>query len=187
MAGQETTNTKDAAAVQGRFKSSLELLEHTLNCWNPECPLPHCVNMKLTMKHTQGCKKTQCQVCQRMKNLAKKHAESCDDVYCCIPFCMEEKLKEFVASQMADSNTLDKSQHWKRRVVTDDERNDLVTPNSSPSKNVRKMSAPHHIDSCSSVNSSDLKGDLKHHFVKSYSMKVIRIEIWKNWICKTTM
>ncbi|XP_022801911.1 uncharacterized protein LOC111339501 [Stylophora pistillata] len=156
MAGQETTNTKDTAAVQGRFKSSLELLEHTLNCSNPECPLPHCVNMKLAMKHTQSCKKTQCQVCQRMKYLASKHTESCNEVYCCIPFCMEEKLKGFVGSQMAGCNILDDSQRYKRRVVADDEKDVCVTLNSSPSKIVREMSAPDR--TFFSVNSSECKG-----------------------------
>lgn len=100
-------DTSPPTAAQGRFKDSQQILQHTLSCIDSECLLPHCVNMKLALKHTQGCKKINCPVCQQMTSLASKHAESCTDFYCCIPFCMEAKLKGFIQSHFDPEGPLD--------------------------------------------------------------------------------
>lgn len=159
MAQQQVREVEDTTTVQGRFKSSLELLEHTLNCLNPECLLPHCVNMKLAMKHTQGCKKIYCQVCHRMKSLASKHAESCDDLYCCIPFCMEEKLKGFVQSHASDFDFLEDaagSRDWQRRVVTEDVSSGCEVPGSYPTKASKEI--PRNTESRPSASGREFKG-----------------------------
>ena len=101
MAEQEPKNAREVnhpPATQEQLKNVQQFLEHTLSCVDPECLLPYCVNMKLALKHTLGCKKGNCPVCQQMKSLASKHSESCPDFYCCMPHCMEAKLRGFVYS-----------------------------------------------------------------------------------------
>ena len=68
-------------------------LPHALDCVDPNCLLPLCVNLKLTLRHVQLCKKLdQCTICQMMKSLAATHSDSCRDFYCRVPFCMEAKV-----------------------------------------------------------------------------------------------
>lgn len=101
MAEREPKNARETSlptAAQGRLEKVQQFLHHALSCVDPECLLPHCINMKLTLKHTQGCKKANCPVCQQIKSLASKHSESCADFYCCMPYCMEAKLRGFVHS-----------------------------------------------------------------------------------------
>lgn len=104
MAEREPKNARETSlptAAQGRLENVQKFLHHTLSCVDPECLLPHCVNMKLALKHIQGCKKADCSVCQQMKSLASKHSESCADFYCCMPYCMEAKLRGFVHSHFS--------------------------------------------------------------------------------------
>ena len=68
-------------------------LPHALDCVDPNCLHPLCVNLKLTLRHAQQCKKLdQCTICQGMRSLAVNHSNSCRDYYCRVPFCMEAKV-----------------------------------------------------------------------------------------------
>lgn len=74
------------------FNNLHHFLQHALDCSDPSCILPLCVNTKLTLQHSQECNKRKCTICQEMKSLASKHSESCVDYHCRVPFCMEAKL-----------------------------------------------------------------------------------------------
>ena len=79
---------------EGRHNKFQQFLQHALDCLDPNCILPLCVNTKLNLKHSQTCrKKLNCAICQEMKTLASKHSESCADLNCRVPFCMEAKLE----------------------------------------------------------------------------------------------
>ena len=79
---------------EGRHNKFQQFLKHALDCLDPNCILPLCVNTKLNLKHSQTCrKKLNCAICQEMKSLASKHSESCADFNCRVPFCMEAKLE----------------------------------------------------------------------------------------------
>ena len=68
-------------------------LPHALDCADPNCLRPLCVNLKLTLRHVQHCEKVdKCTICQGMKSLAAVHSNSCRDFYCRVPFCMEAKV-----------------------------------------------------------------------------------------------
>ena len=68
-------------------------LPHALDCADPNCLRPLCVNLKLTLRHVQLCEKAdKCTICQGMKSLAATHSNSCRDFYCRVPFCMEAKV-----------------------------------------------------------------------------------------------
>ena len=68
-------------------------LPHALDCVDPKCVRPLCVNMKLTLRHAQHCEKgEQCHICQRMKTLAATHSNSCRNYYCSVPFCFQAKV-----------------------------------------------------------------------------------------------
>lgn len=68
-------------------------LPHALDCVDPSCLLPLCVNLKLTLRHIQQCERSdQCTICQGMKSLASTHSNSCRDFFCRVPFCMEAKV-----------------------------------------------------------------------------------------------
>ena len=73
------------------FSNLQQFLQHALNCSNPSCILPLCVNTKLKLQHSQGCKKLSCAICQEVRYLASKHSESCVDFNCRIPFCRGPK------------------------------------------------------------------------------------------------
>lgn len=69
-------------------------LPHSLNCVDPNCLSPICVNLKLILRHVPNCDKQGdlCSICQGMKSLAANHANSCRDYYCRVPFCWEAKV-----------------------------------------------------------------------------------------------
>lgn len=70
------------------FSNLQQFLQHALSCSNSSCILPLCVNTKLKLQHSRGCKKLNCAICQEVRYLASKHSESCVDYNCRIPFCM---------------------------------------------------------------------------------------------------
>lgn len=96
-------------------------LPHALDCVDPNCLRPLCVNLKLTLRHAQLCEKSeQCKICQGMKSLAVTHSNSCRDYYCRVPFCMEAKvttqqqilMDELVKpTDAADLNSEDDNKH----------------------------------------------------------------------------
>ena len=89
------------STARGRQIRSIEqFLLHGLNCQEPNCLLPLCVNTKLIFKHTQRCANTSCSFCQQITSLIPKHTESCVDNFCCVPLCLETKLKTFLESQV---------------------------------------------------------------------------------------
>ena len=68
-------------------------LPHALDCVDPKCVRPLCVNLKLTLRHAQNCEKgEQCHICQGMKTLAATHSNSCRNYYCNVPFCFQAKV-----------------------------------------------------------------------------------------------
>ena len=68
-------------------------LPHALDCVDPNCLRPLCVNLKLTLRHVQLCEKVdKCTICKGMKSLAATHSNSCRDYFCRVPFCMEAKV-----------------------------------------------------------------------------------------------
>lgn len=84
-----------------------QFLQHALECSNPKCILPLCVNTKLKLQHSRGCKKINCSICQEMWSLASKHSESCQNYNCRIPFCMEAKLDMHKRAKVDLSDCLD--------------------------------------------------------------------------------
>ena len=122
MAEQESRAVNDkclATAPQEQFKRFEQFLLHALKCEEPNCLLPLCVNTKLMFSHTKGCTNTSCSVCQQMRYLASKHSESCKDIFCSIPFCMQSKLKTFVESQVDQSERSDAaSENQRRQALT---------------------------------------------------------------------
>lgn len=83
----------EAMSGQAWREELTSFLPHALHCVDPNCLLPLCVNLKLTLRHVQGCKKVdKCTICQGMKSLAASHSNSCRDYYCRVPFCMEAKV-----------------------------------------------------------------------------------------------
>ena len=78
---------------QGWQDELQSFLPHALDCVDPNCLHPLCVNLKLTLRHIQHCQKSdQCTICQGMRSLAVNHSNSCRDYYCRVPFCMESKV-----------------------------------------------------------------------------------------------
>lgn len=91
-----------------RFNNFQQFLQHALECSDPNCVLPLCINTKLTLKHLQVCrKKVNCSICQEMKSLAAKHSEYCIDYYCRVPFCIEAKLEMFKVKKAAEVHLSD--------------------------------------------------------------------------------
>ena len=83
----------EAMSGQAWHEELQNFLPHALDCVDPNCLLPLCVNLKLTLRHAQGCKKVDnCTICQGIKSLASSHSNSCRDYYCRVPFCMEAKV-----------------------------------------------------------------------------------------------
>ena len=158
---KDASNTSLPIYEQGRFPNLQQFLQHTLSCVNPECLLPHCVNMKLALKHSRGCKKENCPLCQQMKSLASKHSESCMDLYCCLPFCMEEKLKGFVNSQFGqiDDSLEADPKGLMREAFSEDKKS--ISNRSSLSNSSEKWDAttPHITERCSSLNLGSSKGE----------------------------
>ena len=73
------------------FSNLQQILQHALNCSNPSCILPLCVNTKLKLQHSRGCENLNCTICQEVRYLASLHSESCVDYNCRIPFCIGTK------------------------------------------------------------------------------------------------
>ncbi|KAL9971772.1 hypothetical protein ACROYT_G017978 [Oculina patagonica] len=111
-----------------------KFLQHALDCSNPSCILPLCVNTKLTLQHSQGCKKHKCAICQEMKSLASKHSDSCVDFHCRIPFCMEAKLDTHKRARIDLSDCLDAilKDNENAEGSTEIERVDIATTARSP-------------------------------------------------------
>ena len=110
MTDQEIIAAKEktpATARERQIRSIEQFLLHGLHCQEPNCLLPLCVNTKLMFKHTQRCSKTDCSFCQQITCMIPKHTESCVDNFCCVPFCMETKLKTFLESQVDQSKASD--------------------------------------------------------------------------------
>lgn len=86
-------SSKDSASGQAWRDELQSFLPHALDCVDPNCLRPLCVNLKLTLRHVQLCEKVdKCTICQGMKSLAATHSNSCRDYYCRVPFCMEVKV-----------------------------------------------------------------------------------------------
>lgn len=100
--------------VRGVFSNLQQFLEHALDCSNPSCILPLCVNTKLKLQHSRGCKKLNCAICQEVRSLASKHSESCVDCNCRFPFCLKAKLDTHERAHLDLSKCLD-------AIVNDDQ------------------------------------------------------------------
>ena len=86
-------SSKDSASRQAWRDELQSFLPHALDCVDPNCLRPLCVNLKLTLRHVQLCERVdKCTICQGMNSLAVTHANSCRDYYCRVPFCMEAKV-----------------------------------------------------------------------------------------------
>ena len=86
-------SSKDRESGQAWRDELQSFLPHALDCVDPNCLRPLCVNLKLTLRHVQFCEKVdKCTICQGMKSLAATHSNSCRDYYCRVPFCMEAKV-----------------------------------------------------------------------------------------------
>ena len=86
-------SSKDPTSGQAWRDELQSFLPHALDCVDPNCLRPLCVNLKLTLRHVQLCEKVDnCTICQGMKSLAATHSNSCRDYYCRVPFCMEAKV-----------------------------------------------------------------------------------------------
>ena len=158
---KDASNTRLPINEKGRFPNFQQFLQHTLSCVNAECLLPHCVNMKLALKHSQGCKRENCSVCQQMKSLASKHSESCMDLYCCLPFCMEEKVRNFVHSQfgLIDDCLEAAPQGPRREAFSEDKKSIGNRSGSSNSSEMEEATTPHITEQCSSLNLRSSKGE----------------------------
>ena len=111
-----------------------QFFQHALDCVDPSCILPICVNMKLKLKHSQIChQKTSCVLCKEMKSLASQHSQQCKDFYCCVPFCMEAKLEMFKQDLVDLDDSIDflsqeKNSCWGQRT---DKENTISATNSA--------------------------------------------------------
>lgn len=86
-------SSNDPTSGQAWRDELQSFLPHALDCADPNCLRPLCVNLKLTLRHVQVCEKVdKCAICQGMKSLAATHSNSCRDYYCRVPFCMEAKV-----------------------------------------------------------------------------------------------
>ena len=90
LTAKKKTMSSTGQARQDELQS---FLPHSLDCVDPKCVLPLCVNLKLTLRHAQHCEKgEQCHICQGMKTLAATHSNSCRNYYCNVPFCFQAKV-----------------------------------------------------------------------------------------------
>ena len=86
-------SSNDPVSGQAWRDELQSFLPHALDCVDPNCLRPLCVNLKLTLRHVQLCEKVdKCTICQGMKSLSATHSNSCRDYYCRVPFCMEAKV-----------------------------------------------------------------------------------------------
>lgn len=92
-AEEDMASSNDPTSGQAWRDELQSFLPHALDCVDPNCLRPLCVNLKLTLRHVQVCEKVdKCAICQGMKSLAATHSNSCRDYYCRVPFCMEAKV-----------------------------------------------------------------------------------------------
>jgi len=105
MADQEIKADKDEKPLAVSPQHFEQFVLHALDCSDPNCPFSLCVNTKLMFKHTQRCTSINCPICQQARSLALNHSKTCQEYFCCVPFCMEAKLTTFVESQITEQST----------------------------------------------------------------------------------
>ena len=105
MADQEIKADKDENSLAVSPQHFEQFVLHALDCSDPNCPFSLCVNTKLMFKHTQRCTSINCPICQQARSLALNHSKTCQEYFCCVPFCMEAKLTTFVESQSTEQST----------------------------------------------------------------------------------
>ena len=105
MADHEIKADKDEKALSVSPQHFEQFVLHALDCSDPNCPFSLCVNTKLMFKHTQRCTSVNCPICQQARSLALNHSKTCQEYFCCVPFCMEAKLTTFVESQIIEQST----------------------------------------------------------------------------------
>ena len=105
MADQEIKADKDEKPLAVSPQHFEQFVLHALDCSDPNCPFSLCVNTKLMFKHTQRCTSVNCPICQQARSLALNHSKTCQEYFCCVPFCMEAKLTTFVESQITEQST----------------------------------------------------------------------------------
>lgn len=105
MADQEIKADKDEKPLAVSPQHFEQFVLHALDCSDPNCPFSLCVNTKLMFKHTQRCTSVNCLICQQARSLALNHSKTCQEYFCCVPFCMEAKLTTFVESQITEQST----------------------------------------------------------------------------------
>lgn len=105
MADQEIKADKDENPLGVSPQHFEQFVLHALDCSDPNCPFSLCVNKKLMFKHTQQCTSLNCPICQQARSLALNHSKTCQEYFCCVPFCMEAKLTTFLESQITEQST----------------------------------------------------------------------------------
>ena len=105
MADQEIKSDRDEKPLAVSPQHFEQFVLHALDCSDPNCPFSLCVNTKLMFKHTQRCTSVNCPICQQARSLALNHSKTCQEYFCCVPFCMEAKLTTFVESQITEQST----------------------------------------------------------------------------------
>ena len=105
MADQEIKADRDEKPLAVSPQHFEQFVLHALDCSDPNCPFSLCVNTKLMFKHTQRCTSVNCPICQQARSLALNHSKTCQEYFCCVPFCMEAKLTTFVESQITEQST----------------------------------------------------------------------------------
>ena len=105
MADQEIKADRDEKPLAVSPQHFEQFVLHALDCSDPNCPFSPCVNTKLMFKHTQRCRSVNCPICQQARSLALNHSKTCQEYFCCVPFCMEAKLTTFVESQITEQST----------------------------------------------------------------------------------
>ena len=105
MADQEIKADKDEKPLAVSPQHFEQFALHALDCSDRNCPFSLCVNTKLLFKHTQRCTSKNCPICQQARSLALNHSKTCQEYFCCVPFCMEAKLTTFVESQITEQST----------------------------------------------------------------------------------
>ena len=105
MADQEIRADRDEKPLAVSPQHFEQFVLHALDCSDPNCPFSLCVNTKLMFKHTQRCRSVNCPICQQARSLALNHSKTCQEYFCCVPFCMEAKLTTFVESQITEQST----------------------------------------------------------------------------------
>jgi hypothetical protein len=90
---QKTRKQTDLDQTMSNLASAVSTMTHASICKDHKCRVYGCHKAKKMFSHSQQCKKTECQVCSRLRKLASVHAADCQLQGCKFAFCKRIKHK----------------------------------------------------------------------------------------------